>query len=290
VRRLATTLAKLRCRLTLLFIGRQPLRHCARAILRSRAGRAGETRIRWATNVGRLHEGRSNHMIPALPEKRGRSALKNSIVIAVLCAAALSCVSTATTVLNPSLRRPPISPDRVIIYTSPDKVPGKYDEVAVLTSQGDYTIAGDDKFYESFRQEAAKIGANGVIISPIEDPTTGQKVGSAILSAFLIPTTMANRKIQALAIYVTTPADDIAKAQEAKAKVEQATRIETLDVVVHPGMSRKELFGAVSPPTTSVVEVTRSGDVKETATYVGANGKAFIVTLHQNVVTDVATK
>ncbi|HEV7571714.1 MAG TPA: hypothetical protein VGQ21_09465 [Thermoanaerobaculia bacterium] len=128
--------------------------------------------------------------------------MKNTPAIALICFLLVACVSTATTVLNPAVKRPPITPDKVVIYMSSDKVPGKYDEIAILTSQGDYSVAGDDKFYESFRKEAAKIGANGVIVSAISDPSTGQKVGSAILGAFLIPSTMANRKTQATAIYV----------------------------------------------------------------------------------------
>jgi hypothetical protein len=128
--------------------------------------------------------------------------LKRATATAAAMLLLVSCVSTNTTLLSPSSRRPPVTPDKVVIYTSPDKVPGKYDEVAILSSEGDYSFADAATFYESFRKEAAKIGANGVIIGQIEDPSTGQKVGSAILGALLIPTSMGNRKTQAVAIYV----------------------------------------------------------------------------------------
>src|SRR5690348_6107768 len=104
--------------------------------------------------------------------------VRKATLLAPLRALALSCVSTGTTVLNPTAHRPAVTPDKVVIYTSPDKVPGKYEEIAILSSQGAYTVAHDEVFYESFRKEAAKVGANGVILSPIEDPTTGQMVGS----------------------------------------------------------------------------------------------------------------
>ena len=129
--------------------------------------------------------------------------MKRKFFLGALCALFAACVSTQTTMLDPNATRPAITPDKVVIYTSADKVPGKYDELGLLTSQGDYKVAGDEKFYESFRKEAAKIGANGVIISGITDPSTGQKVASAMFGAFA----PANRKTQALAIYVH-PAPD----------------------------------------------------------------------------------
>ena len=214
--------------------------------------------------------------------------MRNTAAVAILSASLLSCVSTATTVLNPASKRPPITPDKVVIYTSADKVPGKYEEVALLTSQGDYTVAGDDKFYQSFRQEAAKIGANGVIIAPIEDPTTGQKVGSAILGALLIPTTMANRKTQATAIYVLpkppTPDEVLANTTAENARL---VRLDKFETVVQPGMTREAMFAAVGPPTKSEIEIKDRGNSTETAKYVGSAGTTFIVTLKNNVVASV---
>ena len=215
--------------------------------------------------------------------------MKNAFACALLSLLAISCVSTGTTMLNPSAKRPPIAPQQVVLYTTADKVPGKYEEVAVLTSQGDYTFAGDDKFYESFRQEAAKIGANGVILSAIEDPTTGQKVGSAILGALLIPNTMGNRKTQATAIYVypvPPNPEELAKAQAANASRQE--KIAALDSLVRPGMSRKDMFGVVGPPTKSGVEIGTDGHTTETALYQSDTGAKFVVTLIDNVVAGVS--
>lgn len=212
----------------------------------------------------------------------------NAARCALLSALLFGCVSTGTTLLNPSSRRPPVTPEKVVIYTSAQRVPGKYEEVAVLTSQGDYTVAGDDKFYQSFRKEAAKIGANGVIISPIEDPTTGQKVGSAILGAFLIPTTMGNRKTQATAIYVfpvpPTP-EEVAAARALNAS--RAEKIAALDTVVRPGMTRDEMFAVVGPPTRSNIDVDAANHTTETALYASESGAKFIVRLRNGVVDTV---
>lgn len=216
--------------------------------------------------------------------------MKTTLTCALVALLAYGCVSTGTTMLNPSSKRPAITPDKVVIYTSADKVPGKYEEVAILSSQGAYTVAHDEVFYESFRKEAAKIGANGVILSTIEDPTTGQKVGSAVLGALLIPNTMANRKTQATAIYlypVPPSAAEIATAQAANATRDE--KIAALDNVVHPGMTREAMFAAVGAPTKSDVNVDAGGKVTESALYAGTNGAKFIVTLKDNIV-DAVTR
>jgi hypothetical protein len=213
--------------------------------------------------------------------------VKKAMLTASLCALALSCVSTGTTVLNPAARRPPVTPEKVVIYMSADKVQGKYEELAILSSQGAYTVAHDEVFYESFRKEAAKVGANGVILSAIEDPTTGQKVGSAILGAFLIPTTMANRKTQATAIYVfpvPPTAQEVAAAQALNAT--RAERIAALDAVVHPGMTREAMVDVVGSPTKATIEIDGSGS-RETAIYTSNTGASFLVILKKNVVASV---
>lgn len=107
----------------------------------------------------------------------------------------VACVSTQATMLTGS-RRAPIAPDDVKIYRSADQVPGKYEEVALLTSAGDYAATNEAQMFESMRKKAADLGANGVILDSMAEPSTGQKVASAIL-----PVT-ANRKGKAIAIYV----------------------------------------------------------------------------------------
>lgn len=115
------------------------------------------------------------------------------LFVAVLLSA---CVSTNATVLNKSMTRPPVPKESVIIYTSADKVPGKYDEVAVLNSKGDESMTDERKMYESMRSQAAKLGANGVILQETKDPGTGSKIAHALIG------TSSNRHGKSMAIYV----------------------------------------------------------------------------------------
>ena len=121
---------------------------------------------------------------------------RSPLAILALAVALTACVSTNATVLNKSMTRPPIPKESVVIYTSADKVPGKYDEVAVLNSKGDEGMTDERKMYESMRSEAAKLGANGVILQETKDPGTGSKVAHMLIG------TSSNRHGKSMAIYV----------------------------------------------------------------------------------------
>lgn len=123
--------------------------------------------------------------------------MSRSPMVLLSCAVLLTaCVSTNATVLNKSMTRPPIAKDSVVIYSSADKVPGKYDEVALLNSKGDESMTNERKMYESMRKEAAKLGANGVILQETKDPGTGSKVAHMLIG------TSSNRQGKSMAIYV----------------------------------------------------------------------------------------
>jgi reverse gyrase len=56
-----------------------------------------------------------------------------------------------------SAARPALDLSTVTIYTSADKVPGKYDEVALIDSHGDDALTSDHQMVESMRKQAAKV-------------------------------------------------------------------------------------------------------------------------------------
>jgi hypothetical protein len=72
--------------------------------------------------------------------------------------------------------RAPISPDEVRIYLSPP--PAKYDAIASLdtSSSGSFSFTAQrksDKVIERLKIEAAKLGANGVLLQNISDQVAG---------------------------------------------------------------------------------------------------------------------
>jgi hypothetical protein len=106
-----------------------------------------------------------------------------------------ACVHTNATVLS-TAPRPAVDPSAVVLYTSADKVPGKYDEVALIDSKGDDIWVSEHKMLESIRKEAGKVGANGVILQGESEPGTAAQVAHALIG------TGANRHGKAIAIFV----------------------------------------------------------------------------------------
>jgi len=126
--------------------------------------------------------------------------MKKTIVlltIAFMIIPFVACVHTNTTVLDPEKVREPIDPDDVVIYTTAAKVPGDYEEIALLNSKADSASTSEAQMFKSMRKKAAKIGANGIILDPVSEPSVGAKIAAAVLFG-----SGAERKGKAVAIYV----------------------------------------------------------------------------------------
>ena len=107
-----------------------------------------------------------------------------------------ACVTVQSTRLGASVIRPPVSPDQVAIYRTASQVPGRYEEVALLDASGDYAYTDEEQMFAKLRKRAGALGANGIILNSISEPTTGAKV-----ARFLIGTP-ADRTGRAVAIFI----------------------------------------------------------------------------------------
>ena len=99
--------------------------------------------------------------------------LQQWIMIGTVTAMLAAC-STSSHVLV-GTARPPISPESVKVYLQP---PPKFDEIATLdaSSQGSFAFTSQqnmDKAMERMKQEAAKLGANGILLQGVEDVQSG---------------------------------------------------------------------------------------------------------------------
>ena len=79
---------------------------------------------------------------------------------------------------------PPISPESVRIYLQP---PEKYEQIATLdaSSQGSFAITSQqnmDKAIARLKEEAAKLGANGVLLQGVQDQRSGS-IGTGVGSS-----------------------------------------------------------------------------------------------------------
>ena len=130
---------------------------------------------------------------------RCRGLLLVCCLVGLACLQA--CVSTKATAINPANKRLPTSPDKVVLYTSADRVPGKYEELAFLNTRADSIWRSEAAVLNSIREKAAEVGANGVILDASSEPSAAAKIVSFYFFGFDV----AGRKNKAVAIYVFPP-------------------------------------------------------------------------------------
>ena len=122
------------------------------------------------------------------------SRMKWSSVLAL--GLVMACVSTQAVRLGTTAARQPVSPDKVAIYRTAELVPGRYEEIALLSSSGDQSFTSEGQMYDSMRKKAGQMGANAVVLQQVKDASTAAQIGASLgLSS-------ADRKGKAIAIFV----------------------------------------------------------------------------------------
>ena len=123
--------------------------------------------------------------------------LRSVLLAVVVCA----CVSTNAALIDPSVQLARTCPTAIKLYTTPDRVGKPYREVAVLNAKGESGWSDEGDMINSMRDKAAEVGANGIILNKIDEPSALTKVIGAVAK------TGTQRKGAALAIYV--PSDSV---------------------------------------------------------------------------------
>jgi len=109
-----------------------------------------------------------------------------------------TCVSTSAIKIGTS-NHPAIFWQKVVVYRSFSQVPGRYEEVALLSSAGD-SFAGSDDILISMKKKAASFGANAIILGEITSVAGATNV--LVSKHFLSVDQDEKLTGQALAIYV----------------------------------------------------------------------------------------
>ncbi|MGE0353183.1 MAG: hypothetical protein AB7Q69_08080 [Gemmatimonadales bacterium] len=115
------------------------------------------------------------------------------------------CVYTNAAVMNPTAQFAPICENGVTLYSTPDKVGKEYVEVAMLNSSGSSSWTTEEGMVHSMRRKAAELGATGIILNDLKDPSSGAKVAAAIFGV------SAERKGRSIAIYVAADSGRVAE-------------------------------------------------------------------------------
>lgn len=131
------------------------------------------------------------------------------VAAALVAVAALGCGGTRSQIVerNTSLTLAPTCADAVRVFPSTDKVPYDYYEVAFISAEGNSVYSGNGDLLKSVRNQAAGIGANGVVVDSLGATHATVKILGAALGAH-----DADRKARALAIWMPS---DTARVREA---------------------------------------------------------------------------
>jgi hypothetical protein len=120
-------------------------------------------------------------------------ALASAFVIGSACAG----VKKTTTDINPSMNRAPTCANAIAVYNNRGDVPYDYYELAWIEASGNSVWTTDNQLQTQIRNGAAKVGANAVIVNPVEQNKSTIKIlGESI------GTHSATQKASALAIYM----------------------------------------------------------------------------------------
>ena len=111
------------------------------------------------------------------------SAARRLLALGGFAALSLAACASDSIVLT-GTARPPISPAEVRIYSRP---PPAFEEIAILNASKSsaFTTGGQktvDKVIAGLKEQAAKLGANGIILEGFSDSQTGS-VGSGVGSS-----------------------------------------------------------------------------------------------------------
>ena len=120
-------------------------------------------------------------MSPETPVRQGRNPPQIRKAASMLLLAVLSACASSRAVLV-GRARPPISPDRVRIYLEPPESP--YEQIANLaaSSRGSFALTTHgkiDKVIERLKNQAARLGANGVLLHGVGSRSAGS-IGAGV--------------------------------------------------------------------------------------------------------------
>jgi hypothetical protein len=130
-------------------------------------------------------------------------ALASTLALGSACAG----VKKTTTDINPAMSRAPTCSNAIAVFNSRAEVPYDYYELAWVEASGNSVWTTDNQLQTQIRNGAAKVGANAVIVNPVEQSKSAVKVlGEAV------GTKSATQKASALAIYMPGDASRVTTA------------------------------------------------------------------------------
>lgn len=101
---------------------------------------------------------------------------------ALLAAAVLgACTSTSAVMLGGGAPLPERHPDEVLIFPTEEDVPVAFERIALVTSRSDADWADEADLIRAMQRRAAKLGATGLILDEVREPSTLERVAEVVV-------------------------------------------------------------------------------------------------------------
>jgi hypothetical protein len=91
-----------------------------------------------------------------------------------------ACVTTNVAMLSPAGRYAPVPQDQVQVFLSAEEIRGEYERIAIINAQGGSSMTNEGQMIRKLQLRAGNLGANGIILGDINEPSSGAKVAGAI--------------------------------------------------------------------------------------------------------------
>jgi len=129
--------------------------------------------------------------------------IRKGLMVGAVLALTAGCVTARATLVNPSAAPyAPVAPDSVIIYTSEAELEDlEYVRVAIIEASGSGEFTEMSDMLEAMRKKAGEVGANGILLPSIDEPSAGARVAAAVFG------TDTERTGTVIAIRVLGPRD-----------------------------------------------------------------------------------
>ena len=142
--------------------------------------------------------------------------------LSAMCLVFLCCACSTTSRQIVGQKRPPVDVSQVQIYHTK---PAEYEQIAFIQASSKHSLAFSDEamrevIIERLKQEAAALGANGVLIEHSEELVSGSvgtatgMSGSHLGVGIGLSLPITNQLTHAVAIYVVSQSDENAPVAE----------------------------------------------------------------------------
>ena len=93
----------------------------------------------------------------------------------------MGCVTAEVLRLGAPTQYAPVLASEVQIFMTAEDVPGEFEKIALIKLKGDSDFTNETRMIEKAKAEAAKLGANGIILGETVEPSAGAKVAGTVL-------------------------------------------------------------------------------------------------------------